>query len=809
MEYYRTRPTHIRIIQIMVLSFVMYMVAALPFFITRGMPFFYYGDYNVQQIPFYMQAHRAIRNGELFLNWNVDLGTTMMTSFSFYLLGSPFFWLTIPFPESAIPYMMPFLMALKYAICAGTAYFYIRKHVIRDESAMIGALLYAFSGFNACNIVFNHFTDVVAFFPLFLYTFDELMEIDHHQDHWFYIPAGKKLVAFSLMTLLMAVINYYFFFGQVVFLLIYFVVRFVPGNRPKQIFRMFLRALFGGVLGCLIGGFYLLQAFYGITGNDRLSELMIGYDAVAYPSMKMLWDIVKSMVMIPDIIGKGTVFYTGEVRVASLAAYLPVFGIAGVVAYFISHKFKKDEYKRLLLVCLIFSFIPILNASFSMFNATYYFRWFYMPILFMAMVTAKMIERGRSIHLKKGVLITNFVYIVILLISIFPSYDKNGDIVFNKLIENTKIYEKQVVGTAVMMVLLVITVFAFPKCLRKIGKKTLKKPIMRLNVLFVLTVFGSVLTLFLMLKAGSDLITDYGKEQWEIQMLKTSPKLEGDEFYRIETDDTATNYEFVWGKSSLHSFISTIPGETFDFLGKTGGINRSVETKIPAEKVGLRAILSQKYYLENSIINKDGIFNNGDGIEEFINVDSRNGIDIYYNENYIPMGIAYDYYIAESDYEEMLNDGIRDKVLSAGVIVSDDDADQLEGELEELPEAYYQAEIPIEFFNMNCEEKRETACVSFKPDTHGFSATTANLDKTKLIFFSVPNMDNFTMTVDGVEAEIINADYGMMAVKVSAGVHEIRADYTPKGYGQGIILTIIGIAVLSAYLVFVRFYKQR
>jgi uncharacterized membrane protein YfhO len=157
----------------------------------------------------------------------------------------------------------------------------------------------------------------------------------------------------------------------------------------------------------------------------------------------------------------------------------------------------------------------------------------------------------------------------------------------------------------------------------------------------------------------------------------------------------------------------------------------------------------------------------------------------------------------------MQNDGIRDKVLSAGVVINDDDAEKLENEISELPEKYYLAEIPIEFFNMNCEEKRESACVSFKPDTHGFSATTANLDKTKLIFFSVPNMDGFTMTVDGKEAEIITADYGMMAVKVAPGVHEIRADYTPKGYVTGMILSLIGIIVLTAYLAFVRFYKQR
>ena len=130
-------------------AYLMYVIAVLPILIKRGMPFFYYGDYNVQQIPFYILAHRAVRNGQFFWNWNVDLGGTMFGDFAFYLWGSPFFWLTTLFPESAIPFMMPFLMALKYAVSATCAYLYIRKYVHKYTYAMIGGYLYAFSGFNA------------------------------------------------------------------------------------------------------------------------------------------------------------------------------------------------------------------------------------------------------------------------------------------------------------------------------------------------------------------------------------------------------------------------------------------------------------------------------------------------------------------------------------------------------------------------------------------------------------------------------------------------------------------------------------
>ncbi|WP_026665873.1 YfhO family protein [Butyrivibrio sp. FC2001] len=816
MEYYSKKPVRRRVLSLLVLSFTMYMVAVLPLFIARGMPFFYYGDYNVQQIPFYTVAHRAIRSGNLLYLWNMDFGGSLIGSFSFYLLGSPFFWLTVPFPEEAIPYMMPFLMALKYGVCSMTAYVYIRRKVVRDDSAMIGALLYAFSGFNACNIVFNHFTDAVAFFPLYLLSFELLMEVDHHKDHWFFIPGGRKFVFFTLMTTLMAVINYYFFFGEVVFLIIYFVVCYVPGNRTRQILRMFMRSLAGGTLGVLIGGFYILQAILGVSGNSRISKVILGYDTVSYKSMNMLWDIIKSMVMIPDIIGKGTVFYTDTVKNASLAVFLPLFGLSGVIAYCLMHKTKKNAYKRLIIICLIMAFVPFLNSAFSLFNESYYARWFYMPILIMSMMTASVVERGGSKELKKGVLITCGLFLLIILISVLPSYNDQDEVITMKLILNEHIYWRDVIGTAIMMVMLIVSVFAVPKCIRQIkvpfkGKvlATLKKPVMRTDILFIMTAIASIISLHIVLLNGSGLINDFGKEQWEKQMLQSAPVLNDDtEFYRTETDRTATNYDMYWGYGSLHSFISTIPSESFDFLYGADDVERTVETNIPADRIGLRAILSNKYYFENSLINDEGFFESGDGIEGFFKIDTQNGIDIFLNMNYIPMGFTYDYFIRESDWEK-IDTEIKDRLLTVALVLSDEDADKYSDIISELPAAYYADELPIDVFQNNCMDRADTACQKFETDTKGFYAMTSNLLEDKLMFFSVPNMKDFSLTVDGKKTEIINADYGMMAVKIPAGVHEIRTDFRPGGFYQGLVMSIAGIVILSAYLLVLCFYKKR
>ncbi len=144
---------------------LIYLLAVLPFLVYRRGLFFYYGDYNVQQVPFLIYAHRAVREGRFFWTPMVDLGGNMGGIFSFYLWGSPFFWLTIPFPESWLPFMMPFLMALKYGTASAAACAWIRTQTKTDLAAVLGAFLYAFSGFQACNIVFQHFHDATAFFP--------------------------------------------------------------------------------------------------------------------------------------------------------------------------------------------------------------------------------------------------------------------------------------------------------------------------------------------------------------------------------------------------------------------------------------------------------------------------------------------------------------------------------------------------------------------------------------------------------------------------------------------------------------------
>lgn len=118
----------------------------LPFVLLGRGYFTFFGDFNVQQIPFYKLAHEAVRSGELGWNWYTDLGVNFIGSYSFYLLFSPFFWLTLPFPTAFVPYLMAPLLVLKMACAAFTSCLYLQRFVKNRSYAVIGEVLDKITG---------------------------------------------------------------------------------------------------------------------------------------------------------------------------------------------------------------------------------------------------------------------------------------------------------------------------------------------------------------------------------------------------------------------------------------------------------------------------------------------------------------------------------------------------------------------------------------------------------------------------------------------------------------------------------------
>ena len=131
------------------------------------------GDYTSQQYSFYTNGYddwwHFFRTGEFVLyDTNTFLGVDNIGSNSFYYLFDPFFMPILLVPRQAIPQFMVVLTVFKIAASGMTFFVYMRYLGASRRAAKITGLAYAFSGWMAWYLWFNHFTEVAIVLPLIL-----------------------------------------------------------------------------------------------------------------------------------------------------------------------------------------------------------------------------------------------------------------------------------------------------------------------------------------------------------------------------------------------------------------------------------------------------------------------------------------------------------------------------------------------------------------------------------------------------------------------------------------------------------------
>ncbi len=129
-------------------------------------------DWVEQQVTFNQRCNWAVKSGNIWWDPTLDLGTGFLNGYSFYGIGSPFFWLSLLFPAEKTFVTIGLMLAFKLAVAATAAYAWIRQRAQTEEYAAIGGLLYAFSGVQIASLIF-HFADYLALFPFLLLALDQ------------------------------------------------------------------------------------------------------------------------------------------------------------------------------------------------------------------------------------------------------------------------------------------------------------------------------------------------------------------------------------------------------------------------------------------------------------------------------------------------------------------------------------------------------------------------------------------------------------------------------------------------------------
>ncbi len=757
----------------------------LPFYLLDGGFFHYAGDFNSQQITFYRYMNGFVKGAGYpdsafagaphnTFSWATDLGSGVMNAYSFYLYGSPFFWLSVLLPQSWLPYMMVPLLVLKFGVAGGGAFLYLRRYVKNENYAVLGACLYALSGFAVYNVFFNHFVDVVALFPYLLWALDESIYENRHGLFAFW-------VAVNLLN------NYFFFVGQVIFLCIYFVCK-LTAKDFRLTGRKFGHLLWESMLGVAMGCLLLFPAVLSLLQNPRTIDLSSGWGFLTYAKVQQYLAILLSWILPPDSPYLTSVWSEGVIKWTSMTAYLPLCSLAGAMAYW--HSRKADSKKRIVAVCAVCALVPVLNSAFYALNSSYYARWYYMPTLILAAMTVNALE-DPDVDLDAPARGIGWIMLATLVFAVVPVRDDTtGTWSFGVLKNPGQFFA--VLGFGLLGLML------YRYLCGKWRQDSRFAQRMTAAVLVFACVFSMVhigIGKFGQWHTDSDLV-----EQDNNALLLKNDLPEGD--YRIDTYKIHDNIGMWLDKSCLQYFGSTAAPSILSFYPGLG-VKRDVRSEPEITNYALRGLLSVEYLITTPE-KRESFEDEADaGWTYLADVD---GYTLYHNDNYVPMGFAYDYYVTKATYEASVKT-LRSNLLMRALVLTDEDVAQYGRYLTELPDAMLD-DLHYDSYTQDCADRRAHSCSVFQMNNAGFHAE-ITLEKQNLVFFSVPYDDGFTAYVNGEKADILQVDEGLMAVLCPAGASSIDFVYQAAGLSASRVVTAVAIPVWVVYAAYFVRRKRR
>lgn len=686
-------------------------------------------DFNIQQIPFNQMINNSIKEGSILWSWYNELGSNFIGTFSFYNLFSPFNIIGYLFPSNWFPYLIGPIFILKYGIAGLTSYLFLKRYVKNKNYAIIGSLLYAFSGFQLTNTLFYHFHDVVAFFPLLLYTLDNLMY-------------DNKKVWFSLSVALVAFTNWFFFIGQVVFVIIYYIVKLITKNYNFSFKKTFL-VFFEGLIGVFLAGIVLVPSFLFTISNPRINSEWTFNNMFKYGYISMYLEIFRSFIFPSEIMYVRS--FLTEMNYTSVELYLPFFGSVLAFSYFL--KKPKEWQNILMIICVVFMLIPILNSIFFAFKNNYYARWFYMPTLIMSLMTAKCLDS--NVKSNNGIMIT-LLGLATFLSAICYCFIKNpnNNIVFDKV---------YLLLSIIFMIINLVLVYYITGI-----KKTKLKIILCIVCIFLYSGLWGNYTIY-KYKNNTFKLNDNYKTY-----LDSKNYIKFDNIVRTNSSNTCDyNYGYILGTNNIKSFNSNINGSNFKFYNSIN-YNREVSTIINPDDKNINDFLSVEYMIS---CGDEELHNYGYELKE------TNGVyKIYYNPSHKKMGFAPNDYMSLEKFEKLSTEEKKQK-LNNTMILNKEQIKKYKG--------LYNSKIEYDFNE-------------YKYIPNGFKSKIKS-NKEALALYTIPYDDGWTAKLNGKNVKIEEVDNGFMAIKINEGNNNIEFKYVTPGLKLGALITLTSIFLIFLY----------
>ena len=591
-------------------------------------------DTLTQSFPEFFFRSDKILSGKLpFWSFQFELG---MNIFTFMANYNPFDILLILFGKNNIPYVLPYIALLK-VVTAGLFFFgFLRMLRITGHAAIIGSLMFAFSGYMVVNGHWYHYQNYAVFAALMLFLFER----------WF--QNGKWLLfvlALGLVCLKGVLQIYQFAF----FFIIYGVFRIVMeyGYRIKETTFFSIRFVFLYCIGIGIGSFFILPEAFYVASSARGGGALVDFSVMDWIlrifSTSNTWIYAKTTAFArffsSDLLGSWEHF-RGHNYLECPASYIGLIGLIVIPSLFtVGKRREKVAFLFIVGVCTLYFVFPIVRTIGNAFvSPTYKQTIMYISILLIILASYSLnglLLKGTEKKQVVLIIVSSIVAVFVLLV-----WRISFGVLKYNIIDDEILFR-------IIFFLLVYGVCFF--LLFRLGPKQSMKFIILLIVVTELALFSRT-TIRRVSGSLDPGFIKRGELYFDKNTLRALEYIKSIDngFYRSEGFLRSRNAALIQGCYGTRGYFGFCRPGIVDFHNTMGLSRKSPRLASYREGLDMRnrlhTLLNVKYYLTCS---KDAV------PPEYVYLKSFDNTHVFMNKYILPLGFVYYSYIDRMTFNSL------------------------------------------------------------------------------------------------------------------------------------------------------------
>ncbi len=664
---------------------------------------------------------------------------------------------------------------------AGLFFYQFLKLLNLSRTAIIiGALLYAFSGFMIAGGSWYNFSTEAMYLALLLWGFERLIQ----KGSWFLFPIAIALIA------IYQTFNVYLY-G--LFLITYFLFRFLTDEsfNLKRCVSIIFQLAGLTVLGLLISSFFLFVNIQTLLDSPRVSGNSAYFQKLMSNPLFALADPMHYTTAIMrafsnDMIGNGSNF---KGWYNYLEAPLFYIGLLPLLLFTQVFSFLSNKRKVIYALFLVFYFLPVifpfLRNAFWAFTGDYYrgFSLFFsFVLLFFSVQAISELDKVKKINL--WVLLATLGGLLILLYYPYQYIDQ----ILNKSLQGFATFFLLFYGILLLM-------FNF------VPNRSLLKAILIFTVCVELVYLNGKTV------RDRDSIT---QTEWKQKTGYNDFSVEASAyvnsvdkgFYRVSKDySSGPAIHGSMNDAKVHGYFGTPSYYSFNqkyyirFLEETNLIEKGKEDQSRWAPGLVNRPLSQiigsvKYHFAKK--SKSFYTTMGwDSIARF------GDVRVLKNRYFLPLGFCYNRFMPLAEFTKLSNIQ-KDFALLKAVVTEDTVSDNIK--------AFKEYKLKDTTNNLTFAElaslvnalRTDTLTITHFSNNH--ISGTITLKEPKLLYLSIPYDKGWSATIDGQKTRIILCNIGFTGIYLKEGVHNVKLDFELPNVNLSVGLSASGLFIFILLL---------